>query len=139
MDILYTSLSKSNLIINEDAGGGGGGGAGTSEDNNNQQSTTQQATSTNGRASNAKTSTPFNDKQKNVNTTSLNFPSPQNYSSINDSSLQQQQNLRQRISTTTHRIIINDNQKLDAEIRMKENYLKHLKSIDLTKYSFPNE
>lgn len=35
--------------------------------------------------------------------------------------------------------IVIDTSSLDDEIRARENYLNHLKSIDLDKYSFPNE
>lgn len=36
------------------------------------------------------------------------------------------------------KIVIN-NDAIDEELRVRENYLNQLKSIDLTKYSFPNE
>jgi hypothetical protein len=36
-------------------------------------------------------------------------------------------------------LVITHNDALDAELKIKESYLNQLKSIDLSKYSFPNE
>ena len=134
MDILYTSLSKSNMI-HEDSGGDDGG------QKDVKKSKVGSIKSTN----NSKTSTPFNEDGKVKSSVALNFVSPPPkcnsliQSESEKSENQQPSDNRQR----SKRIILNENhhinQQIDAEIKLKERYLKQLKSIDLAKYSFPNE
>ena len=68
----------------------------------------------------AKTSTPLND-DKIIKNHAFNFISPPDYN-----------------TQTIHTYRINQ-RSIDNEIKIKETYVKHLKSIDLAKYSFPNE
>lgn len=42
-------------------------------------------------------------------------------------------------SNLIKKVIITTNLQREQELKMKENYLKHLKSIDISKYSYPNE
>jgi hypothetical protein len=37
------------------------------------------------------------------------------------------------------KLIITANMHREEELRVKENYLNHLKSIDISKFSYPNE
>ena len=37
------------------------------------------------------------------------------------------------------KLIITANMQREQELRVKENYLNHLKSIDIAKFSYPNE
>jgi hypothetical protein len=67
------------------------------------------------------------------------FNPPPNYQSL----IQNQsddQHLPSR-STSNYDYLVRQpvNQRTDAEIKLKEDYFKSLKSIDLAKYSFPNE
>jgi hypothetical protein len=119
MDILYTSLSKS--VIHDDYDGK------KSKLNCNHE-----------------TSTPLNDDLKTKNTSVFNFNPPPNCQSLiqnqsDDLPSRSTSNYENLVRQRVNRVILNDNQQIDAEIKLKEDYIKHLKSIDLAKYSFPNE
>ena len=47
-------------------------------------------------------------------------------------------NMSREIVVRMAKLVIN-NDAIDEELRVRENYLNQLKSIDLSKYSFPNE
>jgi hypothetical protein len=129
MDV-STSFTKSNVIINQDT------------------ITTQKIIGSILSSNNTKTSTPCNDENKiNKNSVAFNFVSPPNYASMIDSS-SINNNVNDQSSSTLEyhdlrhrnsRLKLNDPKRLEAELKLKESYLKQLKSIDVAKYSFPNE
>ena len=59
-----------------------------------------------------------------------------NVSNKQDESLKSDKNSESQLAVT--KLVINE-EKLDNEILIRETYLNQLKSIDLSKYSFPNE
>ena len=59
-----------------------------------------------------------------------------NVSNKQDESLKSDKNSESQLAIT--KLVINE-EKLDNEILIRETYLNQLKSIDLSKYSFPNE
>ena len=92
------------------------------------------------------TSTPFNDGNKIKATVAFDFISPPNCNSIIQGQLIDSQVIEQNqrcsyyeLRQRNRRATLNENQKIDDELKAKEGYLKQLRSIDLSKYSFPNE
>ena len=137
MDISFSS--KSNIVINEDSA--------TITTKKNTIATILSSSS----SANAITSTPvFADefKNKNKNSVAFNFTSPPPICNFTSPPPMSNSTIEPNESTEYHdlylrhrnkRITLNDHKHLEAELKIKESYLKQLKSIDVAKYSFPNE